>query len=347
MSETVLVTGGSGFIATHCIIQLLQSGRWVRASVRSLRRENEVRAMVAVGGADAADRLTFIEADLEDDLRWNVAAAGCDYVLHVASPFPPGVPKHEDELIVPAREGALRVLRAAKLGGVKRVVMTSSFAAIGYGHAPRGRPFTEADWTNLKGRHLSAYVKSKTIAEAAAWDFIARDGGAMELSVINPVAVLGPVLGQDFSTSIQLIKRLLEGAMPGLPRFAFGLVDVRDVAELHLRAMTQPEAAGQRFLATNGGFMWVRDIARVLKERMGEAAARVPSRAIPDLMVRLAALGDPALAMIAPELGLAKPASNEKARRMLGWRPRSDEEAIVATADSLIRLGLVKVAQPA
>src|SRR5689334_9630457 len=220
--ELVLVTGGSGFLAAHCILRLLEQGYTVRTTVRSLAREPEVRAMLAVGGAVHTDRLSFAAADLTRDAGWPEAVAGCDFVLHVASPFPPTQPKNEDELIIPAREGALRVLRAARDAGVKRVVLTSSFAAIGYGHPPTDRPFTEEDWTNVDGGvSVSAYVKSKTLAERAAWDFIAREGGSLELSVINPVGVLGPVLGSDNSTSIQMVQQLMSGAMPGLPNLSF------------------------------------------------------------------------------------------------------------------------------
>jgi len=339
--STVLVTGGTGFIGSHCILQLLAAGRQVRTTVRSLKRVADARAMLKEGGAEPGDRLSFIAADLENDAGWPEAVAGCDYVLHVASPFPTTVPKHEDELIVPAREGALRVLRAARDAGVKRVVLTSSFAAIGYGHEPRGTAFNETNWTDLKGEGLSAYVKSKTLAERAAWDFTAREGG-LELSVVNPVGVFGPVLGPDYSTSILLVQRLMDGAMPGLPRLYFGAVDVRDVADLHIRAMTHPAAGGERFLALAGDFMSMLDIAKVIKRRMGASAKRVPTRQLPDWLVRLAALRDPAVKLILPELGKMKNATNEKARRVLGWAPRSNEEAIVATAESLVRLGLLK-----
>jgi dihydroflavonol-4-reductase len=220
-------------------------------------------------------------------------------------------------------------------------VLTSSFGAIGYGHRPRKAPFNEADWTELNG-DVTAYIKSKTIAERAAWDFIAREKGGLELSVINPVGVLGPVLGPDYSTSILLVQRLLDGAMPGCPKLYFGVVDVRDVADIHLRAMTDPAANGERFLATAGDFMSMRDIAKVLKDRLGAAAKRVPTRELPNWLVRIAALRDPAIKLILPELGQFKNAANEKATRLLGWKPRSREEAVVATAESLVRLGLVK-----
>ena len=340
--ELVLVTGGSGFIATHCMLQLLAAGYRVRTTVRSLAREADVRATLKAAGADAGDRLAFFAADLMADAGWAEAAVGCDFVLHVASPFPVNVPRHEDELIVPAREGALRVLRAARGAGVKRVVQTSSFAAIGYGHPEVARPFTEHDWTAPEGGGVTAYAKSKTLAERAAWDFMAREGGDMELAVVNPVGVFGPALGADFSTSIEIIKRMMDGALPALPRVTFGVVDVRDVADLHLRAMTDPAAAGERFLAVAGEFVSMRDIGLILKSRMGSAGRRVPTRELPDWLLRIVALFDPSVGQIVPELGKRKTATNEKARRVLGWSPRSTEDAIVATAESLVRLGLLK-----
>jgi len=340
--STVLVTGGSGFIGSYCILQLLEAGHQVRTTVRNLKREGKVRAMLKQGGADAGERLSFVAADLENDAGWAEAAKDCDYVLHVASPFPAATPKHEDELIVPAREGALRVLRASRAAGVKRVVLTSSFAAIGYGKGPQGRPFDETDWTDASAAGLGAYTKSKTIAERAAWDFVAGENGKLELSVVNPVGVFGPVLGPDYSTSILIVQRLMDGAIPGCPKLYFGVVDVRDVADLHIRAMTDPAAKGERFLAVAGDFMTMGEIARVLKDRMGAAASRVPTRELPNWMVRLAALRDPALRLITPELGKKKNATNEKARRMLGWTPRTNADAIVATAESLQRLGLLK-----
>ena len=345
--STVLVTGGSGFIATHSILQLLAAGHQVRTTVRNLARSADVLAMLQQGGASPADRLSFVAADLEHDSGWAEAVAGCDYVLHLASPFPAGIPKHEDELIVPAREGALRVLRAARDAGVKRVVLTSSFAAIGYGQKPHTTPYNETDWTDPNNGKLTAYVKSKTLAERAAWDFIAAQGGSLELSVVNPVGVFGPVLGRDYATSIILVQRLMDGAMPGLPRLYFGVVDVRDVADLHIRAMTHPAAKGERFLAVSGDFMSVADIARTLKDRLGASAKKVPTRQVPDFVVRLVALGDPTARQILPELGKPKNATNEKARRLLGWSPLSREDALIATAESLLRLGLLKNSAPA
>jgi len=339
-STQVLVTGGSGFLGAHCIVSLLGEGYRVRTTVRSLAREVEVRAMVKAGGVEAGEALSFAAADLTSDAGWTEAVSGCEFVLHVASPFPPGAPKHEDELIVPAREGALRVLRAAREAGVKRVVLTSSFAAIGYGHAPTSRPFDESDWSDVTSPQ-SAYAKSKTLAERASWDFV-RSGGGLELSVVNPVGILGPVLGPDLSTSILIVQRLMNGAMPGCPRLSFGLVDVRDVADLHLRAMTHPAAKSERFLAMAGSFVSMQEIAKVLKARMGEAARRVPTRTLPNWLVRLVGLFDPTVATIVPELGKVKNATSQKARRVLGWEPRTSGDAIVATAESLLRLGLLR-----
>lgn len=338
----VLVTGGSGFIGGHCILQLLAVGHSVRTTVRDLEREPEVRALLQRAGVDADAPLSFVAADLTSDAGWAQAVEGCHYILHVASPFPPSVPKHEDELIIPAREGALRVLRAARAAGVKRVVLTSSFAAIGYGHKPQAAPFDETTWTDVAGEGVSPYAKSKTLAERAAWDFVAGDGAGLELSAVNPVGVFGPVLGPDMSTSIIAIHRMMDGAMPGLPKIGFGVVDVRDVVDLHIRAMIDERAKGERFLAVAGNFMSIREMAEALKARMGAAGQRVPTRELPNWLVRVASLFDPTLKQIAPELGKFKNATSEKAKRLLGWAPRSREDALVATAESLAQLGLLK-----
>ena len=339
----VLVTGGSGFIASHCILQLLNAGHTVRTTVRHLKRQPEVLAMMRTGGVtDPGDRLKFFTADLEVDAGWNEAVTGCDYVLHVASPFPPRAPKDENELIRPARDGALRVLKAARDAGVKRVVLTSSFAAVGYGHPAQVEPFTEATWTNLNGPGVAAYMKSKTIAERAAWDFIAREGGTLELSVVNPVGVFGPLLGDDLSTSVFLLKMLLDGALPACPRVAFGVVDVRDVADLHLRAMTDPAAKGERFLAVAGPCMSLHEISQLLRRELGPIAHRVPTRELPDWVVRLIAVFSRQARQIVSELGKPKSVSFEKAQHILGWAPRSNQECILATAKSLNDLGLLK-----
>ena len=338
--STVLVTGGSGFVGSHVILQLLGAGHRVRTTVRSLTREENVRAMLRNAGVDAGERLSFFAADLTRDAGWADAVAGCDFVIHVASPIPIAAPKTEDELIVPARDGVLRVLKAARDAKVKRVVFTSTCGAIYYGHPPQTAPFDETSWTNLNGE-MSAYVRSKAIAERAAWDFMAAQGGALELSVVNPAGILGPVLGSDFSSSIELVKRLLDG-LPGCPQLYFGVVDVRDVADLHLRAMTDPAAKGERFIAVSGEAMSMLDIARVLKARLGDAAKKVPTRQLPNWLVRVIAPFDPGIRNLLPMLGKIRHATSAKAERVLGWKPRPPEDAIVATAESLVKFGIVR-----
>jgi dihydroflavonol-4-reductase len=334
--STVLVTGGSGFVAGYCILQLLAADYDVRATVRNLERGNEVRATLRHAGVDPGERLSFVAADLQADAGWPEAVAGCEFVLHVASPFPAAVPANEDELIVPARDGTLRVLRAARDAGVKRVVLTSSFAAVGYGHKPREAPFDESVWTDLEAGGVAPYPKSKTLAERAAWEFIAAEGGGLELAVVNPVVVLGPLLGPDHSTSVGFLKRMLDGGLIGCPRLSFGVVDVRDVASLHVAAMTQAGARGERFIAVAGDFLPMLEIAKILRKHLGDAAKKVPARELPDWLVRLAALRLPELKQALPELGKSKNATNAKAKRILGWAPRSAEEAIVATGESLV-----------
>jgi nucleoside-diphosphate-sugar epimerase len=295
--------------------------------------------MLREAGVEAGERLSFFAADLTRDEGWAESVAGCDFVIHVASPIPPVAPKTEDELIVPAREGVLRVLKAARNAHVKRVVFTSTCGAIYYGHPPQQAPFDETSWTNLNGE-MSAYVKSKALAERAAWDFMAAEGGSLELTVVNPAGIFGPVLGRDFSSSIELIARLMKG-MPGCPQLHFGIVDVRDVADLHLRAMTNPRAKGERFIAVSGKAMSMLEIARVLKARLGDAARKVPTRQLPNWLVRCAALFDPQMRQLLPMLGKIRHASSGKAERVLGWIPRSREDALVATAESLLKFGII------
>lgn len=337
----VLVTGGSGYIAGFCIAQLLREGWRVRTTVRSIDREAELRRTLAKL-ADAGDRLEVVVADLNGDSGWHEAARACDYVLHVASPLPSKNPKGDDELVRPARDGALRVLAAARDEGVRRVVMTASTAAVAYGRGGRTTPFTEADWSDETNRtDSSAYERSKTIAERAAWDWLKREGGALELVTINPGAVLGPVLGQDFSASIDIVKKLMDGSLPGLPRFGWPLVDVRDIADLHCRAMLAPAARGQRYIGA-GAFYWMADIARILRERVPQIAKRVPKRSLPNWLVRLSAIVDPVVRDRLFELDKLRPVSADKARAELGWSPRSNDDAIVATAESLLAEGVIR-----
>lgn len=326
----------------HCIDQLLKAGYRVRTTVRSVKRAPDVRAMLKVAGCEMGEAVTFVEADLMSDTGWAEAVTGCRFVLHVASPLPASKPKHEDDVILPAREGTLRVLRAARDAGVERVVVTSSFVAVGYGNPAKEATYDETSWTNLDDPGLSAYAKSKTLAERAAWELMAREGGTLEMATVNPVAVFGPVLGADSSASILLVQRLLEGMVPACPKLFFGVVDVRDVADLHVRAMTRPEAKGQRFLAVAEDAIAMVEMAKILKRRMGAVAKRVPTREMPDWAVRLMGRFNQEVGMIVPELGKVKHVTNAKARTLLGWKPRGNEEAIVATAESLVTLGLLK-----
>ena len=339
--KIVLVIGGAGFIAAHCIIQLLDGGYKVRATVRDLSRESEVRAMLYEGGVTAGDRLTFIKADLSSIENWDAAVKGCTYVLHVASPTPILHYKHEDEMIIPATEGVLHVLRAARDAGVKRVVLTSAIGAVVYGHPKQTAPYDESTWTDTTGKATPAYQKSKTLAEKAAWDFIDREGNGLELSAVNPVAVMGPVLGADYSHSIHLVKNMLTEKMPGCPKINSAFVDVRDVASLHLLAMTHPKAAGGRFIATAGESIWLVEVAKIPKANLGDAAAKVKAKELPSTLLRIAALKDPVVKGMVPLLGLIMNATSAKAIKMFGWSPRSTEEAILATAKSLLRLGLL------
>jgi nucleoside-diphosphate-sugar epimerase len=340
-SERILVTGGSGFLAGHCILTLLQAGYAVRTTMRDPAGEAPLRAMLAGAGVETAGRIDFAVADLTADDGWARAAAGCDAALHVASPLPAGAPRDEDELIRPAREGTLRVLRAAKAAGLRRVVLTSSFAAVGYGRIVT-RPYTESDWTDPSLPGLAAYPKSKTLAERAAWDFVDGEGRGLELAVVNPVGIFGPLLGPDLSASILLIKSMLEGRLPALPRLMFGVVDVRDVADLHLRALTDPAAAGERFIATAGDFLTMQEIAQALRDRLGPAADKVSTRVLPDWVVRFVARFSAAARQAAtPELGRSKTASSAKARAMLGWEPRPATDALAATGESLLSHNLI------
>lgn len=338
MAGTVFVSGGSGYIAGFLIKQLIDEGWMVHTSIRDLGKEAAVRTSLATDD----NKLRFFAADLTSDKGWAEAMAGCSHVAHVASPFPPAAPKHEDELIVPARDGALRALRAAKEAGVSRFVLTSSMAAIAYGHGAADHIVTEADWTDVNSPDAYPYVKSKTIAERAARDWIAAEGGTMEFVSVNPSLVLGPLQSGDFSTSLEAIKKLLEGSVPGLPNFGFGIVDVRDVADMHVRCLTAPDMAGERFICS-GPFMTMSDIAKVLREGLGKQARKVPTRRLPNWAVRIAALFDPMVRQVLGELGNRRESPPVHAREKLGWIPRPADESILDTARSMIALGIVKV----
>jgi len=333
MAETVLVTGGNGFVAGWCIARLLQRGYAVRATLRSPSKEGAVRDAVA-GAAGSLDALELVVADLNRDEGWDAAASSCDYVLHVASPLGAGSANDADALLGPAREGTLRVLRAAARARVKRVVMTSSTAAA-TPRAPGDRASDESVWTDPDDPNLTPYRRSKLLAERAAWDFAATRSAEPELTTILPTAIFGPVLSKANLGSVQVIGRLLEGRPPAIAHLGFCVVDVRDLADLHVRALTAPEAAGQRFIAA-GDFLWMGEIAAVLRARLGARADRVPTRAMPDFLFRGLALAVPALRSLAPLLGRRQLFSAEKARRTLGFAPRPAEVTLVDCAESLL-----------
>ncbi len=337
MARTVLVSGGSGYIAGFLIRQLVAEGWMVRTTIRNLAKEGDVRKLLAVDDS----KLAFFAADLTHDDGWDKAMAGCSHVAHVASPLPTKVVKDADELIVPAREGALRALRAAKAAGAKRFVMTSSVAAIAYGRGRGVHNFTEADWTPADYPGATPYIRSKAIAERAARDWVAKEGAGIEFCTVNPSVVLGPVWSRDYSASIAVVKKMMDGSLRGCPDVGFGVVDVRDVADIHVRALNAPNMAGERFIAS-GPFLKMIAIANILREQLGEDAGKVPTRTLPDLLVRVVALFNPLVKAVVGELGSVRNMDASHAREVLGWIPRPAEESIVDTARSLIELGIVK-----
>ncbi|MDI4649704.1 SDR family oxidoreductase [Cohnella hashimotonis] len=332
-----LVTGGSGFIAVHIILKLLKKQYRVRTTLRTMNRQDEVRAMLRAGGAANLEGLYFVQADLSSDHNWDEAVKGADYVIHVASPTPNKVYKDENEMIQPAREGVLRVLRAARDAGVKRVVLTSAFGAIGVGHSHHKGPYTEEDWSNTDAK-IHPYQKSKTIAEKAAWAFIRSEGHGLELATVNPVGVMGPILGNDYSHSNDIVRQIIEGKLKSVPKIYSDYVDVRDVADLHILAMLRPEANGQRFIASSSENLSMLDIANILRKHLGDDAKSAPKKELPNLAVRAAAVFNPKLRMVATLLGQDMSTSNRKAKQLLGWQPRSAEEAIAATGKSMVKL---------
>ena len=346
MTDRVLVTGATGFIAQHCLLQLLEAGYDVRGTARSADRTAEVRAILSPHLSDAArarlSDFVVVAADLTSDGGWRDAVEGCRYVLHVASPLPRGVVKDEDELIVPARDGALRLLRAAVGASVERVVLTSSLSAILYGN-DRSKVFTESDWSNLNGDRIGAYDKSKTIAERAAWDFMESVTGtsSMQLAVINPGLVLGPLLSSDWGTSGEMVKRIMEHKVPAIPNINFATVDVRDVASAHVSAMIVPEAAGQRFICaeTNHSMM---EIAQILKARYGAQGFKIPTGRLPSIAVKGMALFDRTVRLALNDLDRSQNVDNMKIRTVLQWQSRDLSEQATSMADSMIEYGVVR-----
>ncbi len=334
--HTVLVTGGSGYLAGWTIVELRRRGYRVRTTIRRSTREAEVREMVA-GHTRSTDRLMFVEADLMTDRGWAEAAEGADYVLHMASPMPIGEYRGTD-LIGPALSGTRRVLAAAQAAGVRRVVVTSSVEAA-LPETP-GPVASESLWTIAPESPEYEYRRAKTLAERAVWEFADAHGDAMEVTTVLPAFMQGPVLGSDYSGSVSVVAMLLSGKLPAIPRVGWDVVDVRDIADLHIRAMTSPDAAFERFIGS-GEFLWLSDFASILRDSLGAEGSRVPHRGLPDFIVRFGARFNADLKEIAPRLGVEQAATSEKAERLLGWKARSAATSIRDAAVSLLERSLV------
>ncbi len=340
MASTVLVTGGSGYVGGETIRQLLAKGWTVHTTVRSLSREAKLRPLL--GGT--AETLKVFAADLLSDDGWADAVAGCTHVAHVASPFPMAIPKDENELIVPARDGTLRALRFARDAGVQRFVQTSSAAAIAYGHPKEKTEFDERDWTNLAAPNVAPYIKSKTIAERAARDWVAAEAPAMAFCSVNPVAIFGPVASDDLSTSVEIIKRMIEGAVPMIPNIGIGVVDVRDVALMHVLALEAPDdtVRNERFAAC-AGFLWARDVAAILREGLGDKARKVPHRDMPEWLASVLALFMPEMKQLRGESGKIRKVDGRHACEVLGMKYITPEQSTLDTANSLFAKGILTV----
>ena len=333
MSETVLVTGGTGYVGGWCIVELLRRGYSVRTTLRNLSKEGAVRAAVA-SEVDANNRLSFFAADLTKDEGWDAALAGCDYVLHVASPLGGSDPKDKESLVAPARDGTLRVLRAATTAGAKRVVMTSAATVATPPMSSPDRISDETVWFDPR-EDVDAYRHSKRLAERGAWGFMKSYRGSTTLTTVLPGAVFGPILTVDDTSSTQVIGRLLQGRVPANPRLGLEIVDVRDLADLHIRAMTSPNAAGERFLGV-GEFKWMAEISQTLRSQLGTAASKVPTRNMPDFLFRTLALFDPSIRAMTPRLGKMHRHTAAKAQRLLEWQSRPATTTLVDCAKSLI-----------
>ena len=333
MSDRVLLTGISGFLGGHVALQLLNAGYTVRGSLRNLAKADKVRDTLARAGADIS-RLEFVALDLMDDAGWREAAEGCRYVQHTASPFVLKIPDDKMELIGPAVEGTTRALNAANAAGAERIVLTSSMAAIAYGHdKARTAPFTEDDWTDLHGRGVNFHQESKTLAERRAWEIMEQAGRRDALAVINPSGIFGPLLDEDPGTSAILIQRLLNGSVPALPRIPITIIDVRDVAAAHVAAMTAPEAGGRRFPMAERTLSF-KQVADLLAEHYPQK--RIPRRQMPDWAVRLYGLFDRDVRGNLGELGVAKQLDSRGAIALLGRKLTPAPEAVLATAETLL-----------
>lgn len=341
VNKKVLLTGITGFVGSHTAIQLLEKGYQVIGTLRNMKRADSIRTTIAQHTSQTA-KLSFVEAEIQDEQIWQKLMVGIDYVQHIASPFPKVMPKNENELIIPARQGNLNILSAASACGVKRVVITSSTAAISYGQPKesRRRTFDETDWTNLNlGDDVTPYYKSKTLAEKAAWDFMKTDTSGLELSVVCPGLILGPLLEEDFNASANVIIKLMDGSMPAVPRMGFDLVDVRSIASLLILAMEQPSARNQRYIGSSG-YITFTDMAGLLKK--AHPAMNIPLRKLPDFMMHILSYFDATVKPVLLDLGTERKMNNSKAINELGWKPIKPEEAVLSSAASILQLGIVK-----
>lgn len=340
---TVLVTGGTGFVGLQIILQLLEKGYRVRTSVRNLKSADKVRGTLKANGIESFDNLSFVECELTKDENWGNAMQSCTYVLSVASPVFFDKPKDEEEAMRPAREGILRVLKFAQKAGVKRVIMTSNFGAIGFTQFDKKRTTNEADWTNTNNKSVSVYERSKTLAEKAAWEFIEKQGRGLEFATINPVAIWGPSLDAHVSGSFHLLENLLNGTMKAIPNISLNVVDVRDVADLHIRAMETPAANGNRFIASADGQISLPQIAKLIRNKRPEISQKVSTRVLPDFILSIASLFNSRAKEGVLLTKMNRNVSNQKAKNTLNWQPiTSQEESILAAVDSLTKYNLIK-----
>ena len=343
MSKSVLVTGGTGFVGAHIILQLLQKGYNVKTTLRSIRSKEKVIDTLKSNGITTFDNLEFVEADLSEDDNWEEAMKGCNYVLSVASPVFMTIPKDENEAMRPAVDGIVRILKAARNASIKRVVMTSNFGAVGFSNKNPNTATTEADWTDPNEKGLSAYEKSKLLAERAAWDFIKKEGGDLEFATINPVAILGPSLSAHISGSFGLLTHLLDGSMKAIPCIPLNVIDVRDVADLHIRAMTNPNANGQRFIASADGQISMPEIAALLRNKYPDITKKVPVETLSDSVIFSNASSNRQAEATALLMRINRNVSNEKAKKILGWTPISNnDEAILASINSMSKFGIIR-----
>ncbi|MBN2045572.1 MAG: aldehyde reductase [Anaerolineales bacterium] len=339
-TTTVAVTGATGFIASRCVIDLLNQGYLVKGTVRDLELGKELKAWLAPH-TSRVENLTLYQANLLSEDGWDQAFTGCRYVLHLASPFPLLSPENENELIRPAVEGTRQVLEAALRNQVQRVVMTSSTAAVSYGHQDQDRVFTHKDWSDLNGS-IEPYQKSKTLAEKTAWEFIRSlpEGYFMELAVVNPGYVLGPVINHRAPTSISLHQMLMQGSLPGVARIKFNLVDVRDVSKVHLAAMTSEMAVGKRFLCVGGG-IWLGEVAEILSNHFRPQGYRIPRIQFPDWFVRLYSLVDKRARLVVKSVGKDTAYDISQTQEVLEWNPIPLKQTIIEMGESLIEFGLI------